>query len=74
MNNEDFKIDLKNDPRIMANTFSSNKEISSFTKVYLHYVFLEKVRMMVSCAHLGVAKQLKCFMIIRRRQFIMTMR
>ena len=42
MNNEDFKIDLKNDPRIMANTFLVIKKLVASLKVYLHYVALEK--------------------------------
>ena len=65
MNNEDFKIDLKNDPRIMLILFLVIKVVASL-KVYLHYVALEKMKMMKSCVRPGAYKQLKCFMIIRK--------
>lgn len=32
LNNESFKVDKKNNPRIMANTFLKNKDKSAFTK------------------------------------------
>ena len=35
LNNEEFKIDKKNDPRIMANTFAISKDKSTFKKVFL---------------------------------------
>ena len=32
LNDDDFKVDKRNNPRVMANTFSSNKEESIFSK------------------------------------------
>ena len=44
LNNQDFKINSKNDPRIFANTMKISKNNSTFKKAFLHYVNLKKVK------------------------------
>ena len=69
MNDENFKISKKNKPRIFANNLTSNKEKNIFVKVFLLYVITEK---MIS-ALLGQFNHQKCFMIIKRKRYIMIM-
>ena len=72
INNQEFKIDKKNDPRIMANTFSSNKDKKIFNKSIFTYVDIDQEKM-VKSAHLGLFKLQKCYTIIKRKLFITTM-
>ena len=55
MNDQDFKINNKNKPRVFANTLTIDKEIVNLVKVYLLYVIIER---MIN-ARLGPFKQLK---------------
>ena len=72
LNDEKFKVDSKNNPRIMANTFTSNKDISSFTKSIFTLCGFRKNKDGKMCALLGPYKLAKCCMIIRKRFIMIT--
>ena len=55
MNDQDFKINNKNKPRVFANTLTIDKENSKFSKSVFTYVIIER---MIN-ARLGPFKQLK---------------
>ena len=55
LNNDDFKVNNRNDPRIFANSMKSNEQISEFNKVYLLCASIEREK----SALLGHFKQLK---------------
>ena len=69
VNDEKFKVNPKNKPRIFANSVNINEQKS----VYNKSVFtLCNYRKNDKCP-LGVFSHQKCFTIIRKKQFIMKM-
>ena len=62
INDKNFKVDERNEPRIFANSVTSDKDKSVFLKVYLLYVNLEKMKNV----HLGLFVHLKCYMTIKK--------
>ena len=73
LNNEQFKVNEKNNPRIMANTFIGKKDKRTFKKVYSHYVNIEKMTKEKNVLP-GLYKPAKCYMIIKRKLSIMITR
>ena len=69
LNDESFKINEKNKPRIFANTLKIDEKESSFGKVYSPYVTIEKKINVL----LGLFNLKRCFTIVKRRQSIMIM-
>ena len=69
LNQEEFKINEKNKPRIFANTINIKKEKAVLKKVCLHYATIEK---MIS-VHPGQFNQGRCYTTILKKQFIMKM-
>ena len=69
LNSKDFKINEDNKPRILANTVQINENKKSFGKSIFTICDTDQ---MIS-VHLGLFKPLKCFMITKRKQFIMIM-
>ena len=46
MNQDDFKLDSRNKPRIFSNSIKiSNNDESEFNKVYLHFVTIDRRQM-----------------------------
>ena len=69
LNDESFKINKNNKPRVFANSIKINKNKSMFGKVFLQFVIIEK---RINALH-GQSKLVKCFTIVRKKQFIMIM-
>ena len=69
MNDENFKINEKNKPRIFANTIKIDNKINSINISISIYVILER---MIN-VHPGQYKHQKCFTIIIKKQFITIM-
>ena len=62
LNQEDFKINKDNKPRVFANTSKISEEQSIFKKGFLLYVIIGK---MTSVLH-GLYNQVKCYTIIKK--------
>ena len=69
LNDESFKINEKNKPRIFANTLRIDEKKSSLEKVYSPYVTIEKKINVL----LGLFNRKRCFTIVKKRQSIMIM-
>ena len=65
INNENFKINTENKPRIFANTVKMNEELLLLKKVTLHFVIIEKAINVL----LGRFNRQKCYMIVKRQYF-----
>ena len=69
LNSKDFKIKRKNKPRIFSNTVAISKEYSSFEKsVFTLCDYRENDK----CPP-GLYNPQKCYMTIKKRQYITTM-
>ena len=69
LNQKNFKADEDNKPRIFSNTMKMNKDKNSFKKVFSLYVIIGKTINVL----LGLFKQERCYMIIIKKLFIITM-
>ena len=69
MNDNSFKINEENKPRIFSNAVKINNEKVILVKVFLQFAIIER---MINVP-LGLFKQVKCYMIIKRKLFIMIM-
>ena len=69
LNNGDFKIDERNDPRIFANNVKINQNVSEFNKANFTLCGYRKND---KCP-LGQFNRLKCCTIVKKKQFITIM-
>ena len=67
LNDDRFKVNINNKPRVFANTIKINNEKVASEKVILRYVIIGKI---INARH-GPLKLKKCYTIIRKKQFIM---
>ena len=68
LNDENLKVNPENEPRIFSNSTQISRDKVFLTRVFLHYVTIEK---MINVHH-GLLKRQKWCMIVKRKQFIMT--